>query len=106
MLSQTLTPPMTIRPDEIMRSGSIQPFSVRSMDPVQFARNEINPFIDAIRPHGATNMPGALGMVTAQQTTLLGAGTVPSDTTMKRYYWAGGALIAGLLGGFLISKAV
>jgi len=110
MLTQTLHPSMTIRPDEIMRSGSVQPFSVRSMDPVQFARHEIDPFIKAIRPQGSVYDPnvqldGGLGMVTVEPAALLGDDRVPS-TRVSKYMWAGGALVAGLLGGFLISKVV
>ena len=60
---------MTIRPDEVIRSGIIQPFSVRSMDPVAFARHEIDPFINAIRPHGPMSpvtIDGSLGIVSPE----------------------------------------
>jgi hypothetical protein len=89
-----LHPAMTIRPDDITRSGIIQPFGVRATDPVAFARHEIDPFIQAIRPtgmnaagvhilngggiggfDGAMIQGGGLGIVTAEpRTALQGSG--------------------------------
>ena len=45
--------PMMIRPDEVTRSGIIQPYNVVTQSPVTAARHEIDPFIQAIRPQGS-----------------------------------------------------
>lgn len=124
-----LHPAMTVRPDDIVRSGIIQPFGVRATSPVAFARHEIDPFIRAIRPMGpeagGVTMDGALGITTvanmprvgfgaysAQRAPLLGmvqanpmplAGFGLTETT-KKYLFAGGGLAVGLLIGFFVGR--
>ncbi len=69
---------MSIRPDDIVRSGIIQPFGVRATSPVAFARHEIDPFIRAIRPMGpqagGVTLDGALGITTISPMPLAGVG--------------------------------
>jgi hypothetical protein len=126
-------PHMMIRPDGIVRSGIIQPFSVRSMDPVQFARHEIDPFINAIRPGAAQYMdgggggngvnlgshfgatvaqqvPGAIGITRVQDMPLFGRtqkhlGQAIEDKNTKFFFLAGGTA-AGILVGFLLGRAM
>jgi hypothetical protein len=101
-----LHPYEMIRPDNIMRSGTIQPFSVRSMDPVQYARAEINPFIQAIRPAGP--QLGGLGITRADVVPTLGndaAAAVEAKT--KLVIGVGGftgGLIVGAIAAWLIFK--
>lgn len=58
---------MMVRPDEIIRTGSIQPFNVVSQNPVTAARHEIDPFIQSIRSQGSSivtlNGGGGLGII-------------------------------------------
>jgi hypothetical protein len=114
-------PAMTIRPDDIVRSGIIQPFTVRGMDPVQFARHEIDPFINAIRPEGGTlgahfgatvaqRVPGAIGVSSVQDMPLFGRtqkhlGQATEDKNTKFFFLAGGTA-AGILIGFLVGRAM
>jgi hypothetical protein len=125
-----LHPAMTIRPDDIIRSGIVQPFGVRATSPVAFARHEIDPFIRAIRPMGpeagGVTMDGALGITTvanmprvgfgaysAQRMPLLGmvqanpmplAGFGALSESTKQYLFAGGGLAVGLLIGFFLGR--
>ncbi len=71
---------MQIRPDEVVRSGIIQPFNVVTQSPVTYARQEINPFIQAVRPQGSMvrqdmqlQGPGGLGIVSPEVLRTLGA---------------------------------
>lgn len=101
-----LHPYEMVRPDNIMRSGTIQPFSVRSMDPVQYARAEINPFIQAIRPAGM-QLEG-LGIVRPEQVpTLRGDVASDAEAKIKLAFGVGGftgGLILGALVMWLIKK--
>ncbi len=116
-MHQTLHPPMTIRPDEVIRSGIIQPFSVRSMDPVTFARHEIDPFINAIRPmcpqSGGVTIDGAsgLGIVSPEVIrSLSGFGQENGNgnaNNIKLTFGIGGlagGLILGALGAWLLLR--
>lgn len=89
-----------IRPDNIMRTGVIQPFPVASMDPVQYARAEINPFIEAIRPAG-TQLEG-LGIVSPTRVPTL-RGDVASDAEAKVKLAFG---VGGFTGGLIIGALV
>jgi hypothetical protein len=88
-----LHPPMTIRPDEITRSGIIQPFGVRHTDPVAFARHEIDPFINAVRASGSNIVAEGNGN---------GNGNGKND---KWYYMAGGVVL-GALAGWAFTKVL
>lgn len=112
-----LHPYEMVRPDNITRSGIIQPFSVRAMDPVQYARAEINPFINAIRPQGATINGGlGLGIVSPEVIRSLGQASTPEMAEQIRQQEArrtrikagvvGAALgvAAGVLGAWLVMK--
>ena len=100
---------MTIRPDEVIRSGIVQPFSVRSMDPVAFARHEIDPFINAIRPHGPMSpvtMDGALGIVSPEVIRSLSGGfgqdaSVEAQVGKAQFAFGVGGFTGGLLLGAL-----
>lgn len=109
-------PPMTIRPDEVIRSGIVQPFSVRSMDPVAFSRHEVDPFISAIRPggphSGGVHMDGSLGIVTANRMPLAGFGAVDPNASpdvkkkinTARAVFGVGGIALGALGAWLLIK--
>ena len=94
--SYMLHPTMTIRPDEVMRSGIWQPFSVRSMNPVDFAQHEIDPFLQAIRPVGPT--PAGFRMISGAN---FGVG---EKTDMNSIYWGIGGVFLGALLGFGAAK--
>lgn len=99
-----LHPVMTIRPDEVVRSGIIQPFGVRATSPVAFARHEIDPFIRAIRPMASEYEPAHMdgfGAVTVQRRQLAGLGATGDS---GKYLLAGAALGLGLLGGFFMGR--
>jgi hypothetical protein len=108
-----LHPVMTIRPDDVIRSGIIQPFGVRATSPVAFARHEIDPFISAIRPTGMTatgaHLLGSrgLGIVGPEVLRTLGQQTpeerVKSLETQRWMFGAGGVVL-GLLSGWLLSR--
>jgi hypothetical protein len=114
-----------------MRSGIIQPFNVVSQNPVAYARQEINPFIKAIRPTGSgiVTMDGGLGIVNPEVIrTISGLGdeAMPSPGELQpspvpyadyyamrekadkysthRWMFLAGGLIAGLVGGWAASK--
>ncbi|KKK60721.1 hypothetical protein LCGC14_3021540 [marine sediment metagenome] len=72
--------PMMIRPDEVTRSGIIQPYNVVTQSPVTAARHEIDPFIRAIRPQGSLVLqdqqlqgPFGFGIVSPEVLRTLGA---------------------------------
>ncbi len=104
-----LHPTMTIRPDDVIRSGIIQPFGVRATNPVAFARHEIDPFIQAIRPmasqYAPVRMDGSLGIVTTQNMPLMGLGAMAAADKTK-YLWAAGGVALGVLGGFFLGRAI
>lgn len=114
MIHPSLHPPMTIRPDEVIRSGIVQPFSVRSMDPVAFARAEINPFINAIRPggphSGGVTMDGSLGIVSPEVIrSLSGFGqdaSVEAQVGKTRLMFGVGGFAGGVLLGALATWLV
>lgn len=89
-----------VRPDEIMRSGIVQPFSVQT-DPVQYARQEIDPFIAAVRPEGSQYI-GPLGIVRAAQVPTLGVWNDPVNTK----WWILGSIVAGLAAGYTVSRVL
>lgn len=69
-----------IRPDEVTRSGIIQPYNVVTQNPVTVARHEIDPFIRAIRPQGSLvhqdqqlQGPFGFGIVSPEVLRTLGA---------------------------------
>lgn len=105
-----LHPPMTIRPDEITRSGTIQPFGVRVTSPVDFARHEINPFINAIRPSGSNMVatidgPG-LGIVSPEVIRSLGQESGTGSKDYSKYYYGIGGVVLGVLAGWMVSKVL
>ncbi len=110
MIHSSLHPPMSIRPDEVIRSGIIQPFGVRSVDPVTFARHEIDPFIQAIRPggpnSGGVTMDGALGITTATRMPLAGAFGAGEDSKAKYKMMGAGAAgaVLGALATWLLLR--
>ena len=109
-----------VRPDNITRSGIIQPFNVVSQSPVRFARDEIQPFIQAIRPQGSMYRQGGVtlqgGLPNAQLTFEGGPFGIVSpevirtlgqeEPTMSPWWYAGAALVLGLAGGFVMAKAL
>lgn len=100
-----LYPKMITRPDDVVRSGIIQPFGVRATDPVAYARHEINPFIDAIRPQGTnaggvTMVSGSLGITTAENMPLYGNG-LPIEAGKIKLALAG-ALLGAAVGYFFL----
>lgn len=123
---------MLVRPDEIIRSGSIQPFNVVSQNPVTYARHEIDPFINAIRPQGSSIVTidgagrgGGLGIVNPEVIrTISGLGSddvlqpspVPYDDfyamreqadkyKTHRLIFGAVGLLAGVLGTWAVTKA-
>jgi hypothetical protein len=104
MLHQT----MNVRPDDVYDTGVIQPYGVRATSPVARAQHAIDPFIEAIRPVGATPagvrmVNGHLGIVTADNMPLFGA-LGQTDTKMTKWYFGAGGLVLGLLAGWGISR--
>ncbi len=126
--------PMMIRPDEVTRSGIIQPYNVVTQNPVTVARHEIDPFINAIRPQGSLvhqdqqlQGPFGFGIVSPEVLRTLGAlsqDPVPQEVGellrlqqaqaaleeerkkigRERWYWAAGAAVLGIGAGLLIGK--
>lgn len=108
--------PELVRPDNITRSGIVQPFNVVSQSPVAYARAEINPFIRAIRPQGSMytgiQLQGAsgvtfegggpLGIVSPEVIRSFGAET----PTRSNWWYVGTALVLGLAGGFFMGKVL
>ncbi len=115
------------RPDEVIRTGVIQPFNVVSQSPVKFARHEIDPFIRALRPEGSMIHSGGVtidGAAAAPVVQIVGAAgggfgsglgiytpevirtlsQAEPDYSMHRWYFAAGALVVGLVGGYFASK--
>jgi len=115
---------MLVRPDDIYKTGVIQPFNVVSQSPVAFARKEIDPFIQAIRPEGTTYVPSGtydgLGIVSPEVIRTLGCsaggcgrsfGTAEEDAAKaaakfknQRWYYGVGGLVLGVAAGFFIGK--
>jgi hypothetical protein len=109
-----LHPPMTIRPDEITRSGIIQPFGVRHTDPVAFARHEIDPFINAVRASGSNIVatidgPG-LGLVSPVAVRSLGQdegnGNGNGNGKNDKWYYMAGGVVLGALAGWAFTKVL
>lgn len=103
-----------VRPDNITRSGIIQPFNVVSQSPVTYARREINPFINAVRSQASQYSAGisidgasgvrfqrGLGIVSPEVVRSLG-----QEASRSKWYWTGAALLFGLAGGFFMAKVL
>lgn len=104
-----LYPKMIVRPDDVIRSGIIQPFGVRATDPVAYARHEINPFVSAIRPHGTeaggvTMVSGSLGITTAENMPLYGNGVSFSLSSASLKLGIAGALLGAAAGYFFLLR--
>lgn len=93
-----------VRPDSITRSGIVQPYGVRAESPVNYARGQIDAFVNAVRDTGSqmVNMDG-FGIHSIEQVPTLGEGTDESffDKTWVRI---GLAFLAGGVVGYAISR--
>ncbi|KKN61361.1 hypothetical protein LCGC14_0522930 [marine sediment metagenome] len=94
------------RPDDVYRTGVIQPYNIMTRTAGQQAQDSISRFIQVARPHGAyVGLDGAgFGLVTPEVIRTLGAENDEDKT--NRYYWAAGGVLLGLLGGVLIGRAL
>ena len=110
---------MTIRPDDIYRTGVIQPFNVVSQSPVSYARQEIAPFVEALRPEGSLIAEGNLGIVSPEVLRTLSSAGLGQESIVKqiatkqiaeletqRWYFGVGGVVLGLAAGFALGKWV
>ena len=96
---------MAIRPDDIYRTGVIQPFNVVSQSPVTYAREEVAPWIEAVRPEGSLIQEGNLGLVSPEVLrTLSGFGHFGQEDVTTKWYFAAAALAVGLAAGVVVGK--
>ena len=59
------------RPDLVTRNGTIDPFAIRTTNPVESARGTIDPFINGIRPAGPRIAPQISAEAVAQAATAI-----------------------------------
>lgn len=102
---------ITIRPDDVYRSGIIQPFSIMNQTAGQQAQDTISRFIQTARPTGAhIGLDGAgFGLVTPEVIRTLGALTAEEEkkkAAAAKYYWAAGGILLGIVGGIFIGRAL
>ena len=92
------------RPDDVYRTGVIQPYNIMTRTAGQQAQDSISRFIQVARPHGAyVGLDGAgFGLVTPEVIRTLGQ----ADEGNDKYYWAGAGVLLGLLGGVLIGRVL
>lgn len=100
---------ISIRPDDVYRTGVIQPFSIMNSTAGQQAQNTIAQFIQTARPQGAhIGLDGAgFGLVTPEVIRTLGAAEEEKKKAeTAKYYWGVGGILLGILGGVFIGKAL
>ncbi len=108
---------MQVRPDDIYRTGVVQPFNVVSQSPVRFARNEVVPFINAVRPGSVSVSSGgnasSLGIVSPEVLRTLGCAggtcgalgqTAEEKYKAQRWYFGVGGVVLGALAAWAVGR--
>jgi hypothetical protein len=95
MINSTIT-----RPDQVIRSGIIEPYNIMQESPVTQARLDLNPFLRAVGDRGGVS-PLGLGLVTPQVIR-----TLSGDTGSSKWLYGAGGVLLGFVAGWIAVKAL